>query len=175
MNKPDDFDNWRLPDDDSVKKVSVIKDTKVPSAAMFVIEREDHTLGNMVRYQLLEDDNVLFGGYRVPHPLEPAIQVKVQTRQEGPSPAQAMHSALDSLLSELNTFEERFKVHAPSRPPRGTRSLAVGGGSPRWSHGPRRPRPLMGIAPTPRAVQVAVNSKQQDSQGGAGLMDTGGM
>ena len=56
---------------------------------MFVIEREDHTLGNMVRCQLLEDDNVLFGGYRVPHPLEPAIQVKVQTRQEGPSPARS--------------------------------------------------------------------------------------
>ena len=129
MNKPDDFHYWRLPDDDSVKKVSVIKDTKVPSAAMFVIEREDHTLGNMVRCQLLEDDNVLFGGYRVPHPLEPTIQVKVQTRQEGPTPAQAMHSTLDALLSELNTFEERFKVRAPSLPPEAT--LAVGCGSPR--------------------------------------------
>ena len=102
-----------------------------------------------VRRQLLEDPNVLFGGYRVPHPLEPAIQIKVQTRIDGPNPAQessrpscchpvvcvqpylagplelarplltalrrspraqAFHSSLDSLLAELNTFEERFKV-----------------------------------------------------------------
>ena len=41
-----------------------------------------------VRRQLLEDPNVLFGGYRVPHPLEPAIQIKVQTRIDGPNPAQ---------------------------------------------------------------------------------------
>ena len=49
MNKPDDFDSWRMPDDGSREKVVVIKDTKVPSAAMFVIEREDHTLGHMMR------------------------------------------------------------------------------------------------------------------------------
>ena len=49
MNKPDDFDCWRMPDDGSREKVVVIKDTKVPSAAMFVIEREDHTLGHMMR------------------------------------------------------------------------------------------------------------------------------
>ena len=110
MNKPDDFDSWRMPDDGSREKVVVIKDTKVPSAAMFVIEREDHTLGHMMRTQLLEDPNVLFGGYRVPHPLEPAIQIKVQTRIDGPNPAQAFHSSLDTLLAELNTFEERFKV-----------------------------------------------------------------
>ena len=48
-NKPDDFDCWRMPDDGSREKVVVIKDTKVPSAAMFVIEREDHTLGHMMR------------------------------------------------------------------------------------------------------------------------------
>ena len=38
--------------------------------------------------QLLEDDQVLFSGYRVPHPLEPAIQVRVQTRAEKPGPVQ---------------------------------------------------------------------------------------
>ena len=86
MNKPDDFDCWRLPDDDSVKKcarrrrhlpqtppapqnkicarcyrrtllsrcvrthrVSITNDTKVANAATLVIEREDHTLGNILR------------------------------------------------------------------------------------------------------------------------------
>lgn len=110
MNKPDDFDSWRLPDDGSVEKVSCIPDQKVPNAMTFMIQREDHTLGNTLRMTLLEDENILFCGYRVPHPLEPAIQVKVQTRSADPGPVQAVQSALGGMLKELDTMEERFKV-----------------------------------------------------------------
>lgn len=110
MNKPDDFECWRLPDDDSVQKVTCVKDTKVPNAVMFVVEREDHTLGNILRMQLLEDDQVLFSGYRVPHPLEPAIQVRVQTRSENPGPVQALKGAITNLKSELETMESRFQA-----------------------------------------------------------------
>merc|ERR1712060_367557 len=58
--------------------------------------------------QLLEDDQVLFSGYRVPHPLEPAIQVRVQTRAEKPGPVQALQGAISNLKSELDTMESRF-------------------------------------------------------------------
>lgn len=108
MNKPDDFDCWRLPDDDSVQKVTVTPDTRVPNAATLVIEREDHTLGNMLRMQLLENPEVTFGGYRVQHPLEPAIQVKVQTKSENPGPTQAVDQALSTLEKELEVIEKRF-------------------------------------------------------------------
>ena len=74
-----------------------------------VIEREDHTLGNLLRMQLLENKEVLFSGYRVPHPLEPAIQLKVQTRTENPGPTQAVASALASLINEVETIEDRFR------------------------------------------------------------------
>merc|ERR1719460_3418262 len=47
--------------------------------------------------QLLEDTEVTFGGYRVQHPLEPSIQVKVQTRSENPGPTQAVDMALGTL------------------------------------------------------------------------------
>jgi len=110
MNKPDDFDSWRLPDDDSVQKVIIQKDTKVPNAVMMVVEREDHTVGNLLRMQLLEDDQVIFSGYRVPHPLEPAIQIKVQTRSSDPGPTQAVHNAINKLESELKTMKDRFKA-----------------------------------------------------------------
>merc|ERR1719291_493516 len=60
--------------------------------------------------QLLEDEQVLFSGYRVPHPLEPAIQLKVQTRTDNPGPIQAVHTAIDSLENELKTLRERFTV-----------------------------------------------------------------
>merc|ERR1712070_795039 len=56
--------------------------------------------------QLLDNQGVTFGGYRVQHPLEPAIQVKVQTRSENPGPVQAVDAALDDLLKELDKFDE---------------------------------------------------------------------
>ena len=90
--------------------MSLAADTKVPNAVTMVIEREDHTLGNMVRMQLLDDPNVLFCGYRQKHPLEPAIQLKVQTRSPNPGPVQVVDSALIALNAELKTFKDRFET-----------------------------------------------------------------
>ena len=67
-------------------QVTIDQDKKVTDAVMMTLEREDHTLGNMVRMQLLDDPNVLFCGYRQKHPLEPAIQLKVQTRSSATVP-----------------------------------------------------------------------------------------
>ena len=133
MNKPDDFDVWRLPDDGLVEKVTnsvfcvqllrctrphhtlppqvtIDQDKKVTDAVMMTLEREDHTLGNMLRMQLLDDPNVLFCGYRQKHPLEPAIQLKVQTRSPNPGPVQVVDSALIALNAELKTFKDRFET-----------------------------------------------------------------
>ena len=90
-------------------RVTITPDTKVPNAATLVIEREDHTLGNILRMQLLEDKEVSFGGYRVQHPLEPAIQVKVQTKSENPGPVKAVEDALGLLLKELGSIEKSFR------------------------------------------------------------------
>ena len=57
-----------------------------------------------------------FGGYRVPHPLEPAIQVKVQTRTDNPGPVQAVDAALGDLMKELDTFSDSFQVRQPPPP-----------------------------------------------------------
>ncbi|XP_037952608.1 DNA-directed RNA polymerase II subunit RPB11 isoform X1 [Teleopsis dalmanni] len=83
-------------------------DTKVPNAAIFTINKEDHTLGNMIRNQLLKDPNVLFAGYKVPHPLEHKFVLRIQTTSES-SPQEALTNAITDLLSELSLFEERFR------------------------------------------------------------------
>jgi DNA-directed RNA polymerase subunit L len=44
----------------------------------------------------------------VQHPLEPAIQVKVQTKSENPGPVQAVEAALGSLQHELGVLEKSF-------------------------------------------------------------------
>ena len=43
------------------------------------------------------------------HPLEPAIQVKVQTKSDNPGPVQAVDHALSTLSKELDALESRFK------------------------------------------------------------------
>ncbi|CAA2999444.1 DNA-directed RNA polymerases II, IV and V subunit 11 [Olea europaea subsp. europaea] len=59
------------------KRVSYERDTKIINAASFTIEREDHTIGNIVRMQLHRDENVLFAGYKLPHPLKYKIIIRV--------------------------------------------------------------------------------------------------
>ncbi|KAM9321319.1 DNA-directed RNA polymerase II subunit RPB11 isoform 2-T2 [Gastrophryne carolinensis] len=59
--------------------------------------------------QLLKDPQVLFAGYKVPHPLEHKIIIRVQTTPEY-SPQEAFTNAVTDLISELSLLEERFRV-----------------------------------------------------------------
>ncbi|KAL1140076.1 hypothetical protein AAG570_000008 [Ranatra chinensis] len=87
-------------------------DTKVPNAAIFTINKEDHTLGNMIRNQLLKDPDVLFAGYKVPHPLEHKFVIRIQTTARY-TPHEALIGAITDLISEISLIEERFKVCSP--------------------------------------------------------------
>ena len=60
-----------------------MEDSKIPNAGTFIISHEDHTIGNIVRAQLLKDRKIVkFAGYRKPHPLDPKIELKIQTYDE---------------------------------------------------------------------------------------------
>lgn len=59
--------------------------------------------------QLLKDPNVLFAGYKLPHPLEHKFVIRIQTTSEY-TPQEAMMNAITDLIAELSLFEERFKV-----------------------------------------------------------------
>jgi len=112
MNQPDRFELFILPE--GVKKVSVTKDTKIVNAASFTVEREDHTLGNCIRMSLLRDPDVLFSGYKMPHPLEHCIVVKIQTRKTS-TPYHAIDNALTDLIAEVDSIEVAFKEQLRSK------------------------------------------------------------
>eukprot|EP00667_Euglena_gracilis_P023203 EG_transcript_26129 len=105
MNKPPP--DWNLDVEGDVK-MKMTPDTKVENAMLFRIEKEDHTLGNLLRSKLMENDNVLFVGYKVPHPLTHAIELKVHCTGET-TPLQALHQALDSLFGDLDLIERQFQ------------------------------------------------------------------
>ncbi len=62
MNAPDRFELFILGDGE--KKVTEAADTRTPNSSIFTFNKEDHTLANMLRGQLLKDDRVLFAGYK---------------------------------------------------------------------------------------------------------------
>ncbi|CAJ0919633.1 unnamed protein product [Ranitomeya imitator] len=110
MNAPPAFESFLLFEGE--KKITITKDTKVPNACLFTINKEDHTIGNIIKSQLLKDPQVLFAGYKVPHPLEHKIIIRVQTTPEY-SPQEAFTNAITDLISELSLLEERFRGSAP--------------------------------------------------------------
>ncbi|XP_071180858.1 DNA-directed RNA polymerase II subunit RPB11-like isoform X2 [Mytilus edulis] len=89
-------------------RITIEKDTKVPNAAIFTVNKEDHTLGNMICSQLWKDPQVLFSGYKNPHPLEHKFVLRVQTTSDY-SPQDALTNAITDLISEFSLLEERFK------------------------------------------------------------------
>ncbi|XP_074604558.1 DNA-directed RNA polymerase II subunit RPB11 [Brevipalpus obovatus] len=107
MNAPPAFESFLLFEGE--KKITIEKETKVPNAAIFMINKEDHSLGNLIRTQLLKDPNVIFAGYKVPHPLEHKFILRVQTSGSDYTPQEALKNAITDLISEVSLIEERFK------------------------------------------------------------------
>ncbi|XP_037791700.1 DNA-directed RNA polymerases I and III subunit RPAC2-like [Penaeus monodon] len=67
----------------------------------FVINEEDHTLGNALKHIIIQNPAVSFCGYTVPHPMERKIHVRIQTNKV---PAvQVLRQALKE-LKEQNEF-----------------------------------------------------------------------
>lgn len=134
MSLPDNKEAIVLPE--GVEKVTYQRDLKLPGAGTFTIgmfnacilckilcksiscsstlssmhiaEREDHTLGNMVRSQLLQDEHVRFAGYQIPHPLEHQLHVRVHTSNTS-SPPDAIKASLNQLLTELDSAITSFQ------------------------------------------------------------------
>lgn len=59
--------------------------------------------------QLHRDGNVLFAGYKLPHPLQYKIIVRVHTSSQS-SPMQAYNLAINDLDKELDHLKAAFEV-----------------------------------------------------------------
>jgi DNA-directed RNA polymerase I and III subunit RPAC2 len=64
----------------------------------FVLEEEDHTLANALRYIIMKNPDVVFCGYTQPHPSEARINFKIQTNMKA--------TALDVLEKGLQSLND---------------------------------------------------------------------
>jgi DNA-directed RNA polymerase II subunit RPB11 len=58
---------------------------------------------------------VVFAGYRIPHPLTPMMVVRVQTTDTS-NPPNAMMSAIGALKAEVQQLQQQLEMHAPRDP-----------------------------------------------------------
>lgn len=111
MNAPDRLDSVRDRDagqPGARRRVALERDSKVANAATFTLLREDHTVGHLLRMELLRDPGVRFAGYKHPHPLENDIVVKVQAAP-GSTPNGVVEAALRRLETEFTVMQTAFR------------------------------------------------------------------
>eukprot|EP00922_Rhytidocystis_sp_ex-Travisia-forbesii_P061959 GHVS01091753.1.p1 GENE.GHVS01091753.1~~GHVS01091753.1.p1 ORF type:complete len:178 (+),score=32.34 GHVS01091753.1:2-535(+) len=82
-------------------------DQRHPLCGTFHLAGEDHTIGNLVKIELLKNPHVKFAGYRQPHPLERRIELRVQT-EEDTTPIRAMEECIYQLRATMMNFSDKF-------------------------------------------------------------------
>ncbi|TFK26120.1 DNA-directed RNA polymerase II [Coprinopsis marcescibilis] len=134
MNAPARYELFVL--EDGEKPVEVTEDSKIPNAATIKIVKQDHTLGNMLRAQLLSMPQVRFAGYKVPHPLQPYFLVKVQT-DGSITPQAAVEAACNKLIATVEVVAQKFKREFTYKDTAGEGAQAnedpYGGTGPAWA------------------------------------------
>ncbi|MCX8171012.1 MAG: DNA-directed RNA polymerase subunit L [Candidatus Bathyarchaeota archaeon] len=78
-----------------------------PDKIVIEVDGEGHTLCNLLEAVLLEDEEVEFASYKIPHPLvsKPIITVKTKG---GKSPEDALRNAVEKILERGRNLREEF-------------------------------------------------------------------
>jgi DNA-directed RNA polymerase II subunit RPB11 len=108
MNAPERAAAFLLDEDAGERKIVYTTDTRTTNAGTFRFNKEDHTVGNLLRLQLLRDPTVRFAGYQHPHPLLNYIDLKIQTDNANQAPTEVLSNAIEDLGSETDHLMTQF-------------------------------------------------------------------
>ncbi|KAJ2786214.1 RNA polymerase subunit AC19 [Coemansia javaensis] len=78
------------------------------TSVTFCIKEEDHTLGNSLRWAIMQNPQVDFCGYSIPHPSEAKMNVRIQTTEQT-NAVEAMEKGIDDLRSVCQLMKARFQ------------------------------------------------------------------
>ncbi|KAF2158202.1 DNA-directed RNA polymerase I and III [Myriangium duriaei CBS 260.36] len=79
------------------------------TAASFEFEKEDHTLGNALRYVIMKNPDVEFCGYSIPHPSEARMNLRIQTWDEV-SAYDVLEKGLQDLADLCDVVIDKFTI-----------------------------------------------------------------
>lgn len=98
--------------EDEQKLVMLAGDGKTDSddetCRTFIFRGETHTLGNALRSVILQNPNVIFCGYSMPHPAEDQMFLRIQTA-EGVSAQDALRKGLKDLKEMCKVTKNKFE------------------------------------------------------------------
>ncbi|KAJ2582892.1 RNA polymerase subunit AC19, partial [Coemansia sp. RSA 1836] len=91
------------------EKVEIVPGASADLTSMtFSIKEEDHTLGNALRWCIMQNPQVDFCGYSIPHPSEAKTHVRIQTT-DSTNAIDSMNKGLDDLKAVCQLV--RSKLH----------------------------------------------------------------
>ena len=95
--------------DEDEKPLTYTPSTKMNNCGTFALCKQDHTLGNLLRMQLLMDPTVQFVGYMMEHPLVNRLDLKVQTSSSNVAPYDVVGNAIERLQDETEVIRKEFE------------------------------------------------------------------
>ena len=94
---------------DQLIKIEFIKYKENLNYGIFKIQKEDHTIGDLIQTKLLKEPNVIYSGYKQIHPLEHYIILKIITNGFI-SPIEAFDKVLKDLYIKFSVLEETLNL-----------------------------------------------------------------
>lgn len=73
---------------------------------VFIFENADHTLGNLLKKEIMNDVEVVYVGYDVPHPLKKQMKLRITTKEK--SPKEILYNALNRIFDQLNQIDQKL-------------------------------------------------------------------
>lgn len=105
--------SFESPTTDSPLPISIVTSDPHGHSVTFCLHHHDHTLGNALRWQIMQYSEVEVGfcGYTVPHPSEAKVHLRVQVaegraRESGVTAVTILKRA----LADLSTLYARLRV-----------------------------------------------------------------
>ncbi|EEB05706.1 DNA-directed RNA polymerase I and III subunit Rpc19 [Schizosaccharomyces japonicus yFS275] len=94
--------------DQGLEKVTILAGHSADyTSVTFQIQKEDHTLGNALRYMIMKNPDVEFCGYSIPHPSEAKMNLRIQTKSTTTA-IDALKKGLDDLMDLCDVVTESF-------------------------------------------------------------------
>lgn len=85
------------------QKVLVTED-KISNSVELSIRDEDHTLGNAIVAEMQNTKGVAFAAYKIPHPLQNILKIKIATENTEDRPIDFLKTSLDTLIRDCDTM-----------------------------------------------------------------------
>lgn len=105
--------------DPNLNRVKLEKDPGISNCYTFTILKEDHTLGNLLTQELLNEPRVLFAGYRIVHPMSDLIVVRVNVNDNIDQPEELVKETIERLCSDFKNLSNQLETQIDNRNNRG--------------------------------------------------------